>query len=637
MSLKSLLIFFYLLLDNVISDNNWIIENAKSVILVSNETKMDLFIISVNESNLMIKREDAYGRIEQNIYDFNYNFDDQTINAILYGNYSEKLILFYDKYFQIYNDQKLINKKYEIPSGFFRTTLKVMQSFILFISSDFKLVQIKIEEKDNNDFIITKESKSVFADSLNINSIFCDVSKDGKYYICSYFSSENIELALFSEKLTLISTKKLNTGVTNAKNHFNKILFLKDNYKIVAINAENNDDIRLHYLEIQKNKINLIKLNKEKNKEDEYIDIKETQLDNSYLYNDIVILENDEIFKFFMKDDIFLMSKIQFYKDNKLLTIRTKNYPNYINKASNIHLLRKNNGIIIYFNNGTHFQFLRIGHINTNINNFINNNDFKISNYEIQSILQIKQFVEVESIPENFSFIKPIENTFIVKGSIIYPEEDAIKIISYITNNRFENLYLQTKLIYEFPSDSNIQIFPTDEIDYPPETKIISFGNKGYLSFKIDSCNNGHYYINNTEICTSIRPTGYYFDNNKNIFAQCHNNCAECLTFSDDDSNMKCLQCKSGYIYNESTFNCAAIKNYVPKTVSIELVNNAFFWVFLVVMIIAIIISFLIVCQDKVCKKCKKVNSITVEDIGENSGLLNSKIEEDGINGSNTN
>ena len=637
MSLKSLLIFFYLLLDNVISDNNWIIENAKSVILVSNETKMDLFIISVNESNLMIKREDAYGRIEQNIYDFNNDFDDLTINAILYGNYSEKLILFYDKYFQIYNDQKLINKKYEIPSGFFRTTLKVMQSFILFISSDFKLVQIKIEEKDNNDFIITKESKSVFADSLNINSIFCDVSKDGKYYICSYFSSENIELALFSEKLTLISTKKLNTGVTNAKNHFNKILFLKDNYKIVAINAENNDDIRLHYLEIQKNKINLIKLNKEKNKEDEYIDIKETQLDNSYLYNDIVILENDEIFKFFMKDDIFLMSKIQFYKDNKLLTIRTKNYPNYINKASNIHLLRKNNGIIIYFNNGTHFQFLRIGHINTNINNFINNNDFKISNYEIQSILQTKQFVEVESIPENFSFIKAIENTFIVKGSIIYPEEDAIKIISYITNNRFENLYLQTKLIYEFPSDSTIQIFPTDEIDYPPETKIISLGNKGYLSFKIDSCNNGHYYINNTEICTSIRPTGYYFDNNKNVFAQCHNNCAECLTFSDDDSNMKCLQCKSGYIYNESTFNCAAIKNYVPKTVSIELVNNAFFWVFLVVMIIAIIISFLIVCQDKVCKKCKKVNSITVEDIGENSGLLNSKIEEDGINGSNTN
>ena len=600
MSLKSLLIFFYLLLDNVISDNNWIIENAKSVILVSNETKMDLFIISVNESNLMIKREDAYGRIEQNIYDFNNDFDDLTINAILYGNYSEKLILFYDKYFQIYNDQKLINKKYEIPSGFFRTTLKVMQSFILFISSDFKLVQIKIEEKDNNDFIITKESKSVFADSLNINSIFCDVSKDGKYYICSYFSSENIELALFSEKLTLISTKKLNTGVTNAKNHFNKILFLKDNYKIVAINAENNDDIRLHYLEIQKNKINLIKLNKEKNKEDEYIDIKETQLDNSYLYNDIVILENDEIFKFFMKDDIFLMSKIQFYKDNKLLTIRTKNYPNYINKASNIHLLRKNNGIIIYFNNGTHFQFLRIGHINTNINNFINNNDFKISNYEIQSILQTKQFVEVESIPENFSFIKAIENTFLVKGSIIYPEEDTIKIISYITNNRFENLYLQTKLIYEFPSDSIIQIFPTDEIDYPPETKIISLGNKGYLSFKIDSCNNGHYYINNTEICTSIRPTGYYFDNNKNVFAQCHNNCAECLTFSDDDSNMKCLQCKSGYIYNESTFNCAAIKNYVPKTVSIELVNNAFFWVFLVVMIIAIIISFLIVCQDKV-------------------------------------
>ena len=44
---------FYLLLDNVISDNNWIIENAKSVILVSNDTKMDLFIISVNIIELL--------------------------------------------------------------------------------------------------------------------------------------------------------------------------------------------------------------------------------------------------------------------------------------------------------------------------------------------------------------------------------------------------------------------------------------------------------------------------------------------------------------------------------------------------------------------------------------------------------
>ena len=72
MSLILLLIFSFLF-GNIISNNEWVIQNAKSVICLSNQTRLDFYTISFNDTNLMIRSEDAYGSESFNYYDFEKN------------------------------------------------------------------------------------------------------------------------------------------------------------------------------------------------------------------------------------------------------------------------------------------------------------------------------------------------------------------------------------------------------------------------------------------------------------------------------------------------------------------------------------------------------------------------------------
>ena len=301
MSLIIQLIFTFLF-TNIISNNEWVIQNAKSVICLSNETGLDFYTISSNDSKLMLRSEDAYGIVNYNYYEFENNFDDLNFCAILGGIYLENIIIFYEKYIQILNDKKMISSRYEIEPGFFRTTLKNISSSFVYISTDYKIVKINIENKDNT-YEIKSESKIIFDDSSKIKRISCDVSKDGEFYICSYFNDKNYEITLFSKELSKLDTKSYSSGINEPGNYFNKIIFLKDNYKMISINSENIYEVRLRHLEIKDNKINIIKIYKEKNKEVEYLDINGTQLDGSYLNNDIISLDNDEIFKIYMKNE----------------------------------------------------------------------------------------------------------------------------------------------------------------------------------------------------------------------------------------------------------------------------------------------------------------------------------------------
>ena len=620
MSLILLLIFSFLF-GNIISNNEWVIQNAKSVICLSNQTGLNFYTISSNDTNLMIRSEDAYGSESFNYYDFEKNnFDNLYIGCMFGGFYSENIIIFYQKYLQILDDKKIISKRYEIEPGFFRTTLKNISSSFVYISTNYKIVKINIENKDNT-YEIKSESKIIFDDSSKIKRISCDISKDGEFYICSYFNDKNYEISLFSKELSKLDTKSYSSGINAPENYFNKIIFLKDNYKMISINSENIYEVRLRHLEIKDNKINIIKIYKEKNKEVEYLDINGTQLDGSYLNNDIISLDNDEIFKIYMKNEKTWLSKFQFYDDDKILTVKTEILEGLVKEGNNTHLSKRNNGIVIDFFNESKIDFLQIGHVKTSAKNITNKNNFKITNYEVQSILKTEIIAEIEYISYDFSLLNIQENYILKRGSDIYPEDDIFQIMKYKTNTN-QDIYFQTRLIYEFPSKKDFQIFPSDETNYPEETKIISLGNKGLISFNITSCENNFYYVEDSNICTSFRPEGYYFDNEKNMFIKCHSNCAKCLNYSNNDNNMQCLECKSGFFYNEKTFNCAPLHNYTPKTINIELVNNGFFWVFLVIFIIAIILGILIIFQDKIFRKCLRVNQINIEGLEEEKKLL---------------
>ena len=142
MSLIIQLIFTFLF-TNIISNNEWVIQNAKSVICLSNQTGLNFYTISSNDTNLMIRSENAYGSESFNYYDFEKNnFDDYYIGCMFGGTYSENILIFYEKYLQILDDKKIISKRYEIEPGFFRTTLKNISSSFVYISTDYKLMKI---------------------------------------------------------------------------------------------------------------------------------------------------------------------------------------------------------------------------------------------------------------------------------------------------------------------------------------------------------------------------------------------------------------------------------------------------------------------------------------------------------------
>lgn len=623
MSKLILLILISFSYENIFSEDNWSVPEASSVVCLNDEKELVLYIISANQSQLMVRKKDAHGGDEHYEYNLEDKFENMNIYAAMGGFLSDLVFIFYDKYLQVFNDRNQFSKKYEIPRGYFRNTLKKLNQSLIYISNEFKIVKIDIGFK-NSEYQFNIQNNIFINSDEEINSISCDISKDYNYFICSYYINNNFEISLFSGKLSLLERKKFDSKISDSKNIFNKILFLSEDEKIISISSKSDTEIRLRYLKNNGGKIDIIKLQKEKNIEVEYLDLDGTQLDKSYLYNDMINLNNDEIFKVYMKNDIFILSKIQFYDNDKVMTLKTKKYTQQNYEANTVHIINRNNGMVIDFQNKNTFEIIEIGHIKTTPLSFIDETSFQINNYEIESFLKTKQIAEVESIPKDFTFMKILENTFLAKYSKIDTENDIFQILQYKLSQEAATLNLQTKLIYEFPQDSDIQIFPPGT---PPiETKIISLGNKADISFKMTICENqnGFYKIKDTDICTKIRPVGYYLSLEKNIFLKCHVGCDDCIDYSDNSNDMKCLSCRSGYIYDDTTFNCYALQEIVPKTLNIEIRNNTFFWVFLVIMIIGIIFAFLIICQDNICKR---TNSAIIENDNKDS-LENEENEE---------
>ena len=74
-----------------------------------------------------------------------------------------------------------------------------------------------------------------------------------------------------------------------------------------------------------------------------------------------------------------------------------------------------------------------------------------------------------------------------------------------------------------------------------------------------------NYYENYTNIYDEINKNISLNDYNKinNETNNCHNNCKECIEYSSDDNDMKCISCKNDYIMIFNTQNCLNTNNYL--------------------------------------------------------------------------
>ena len=102
---------------------------------------------------------------------------------------------------------------------------------------------------------------------------------------------------------------------------------------------------------------------------------------------------------------------------------------------------------------------------------------------------------------------------------------------------------------------------------------------------KCTSCKENYFLVENSNKCYNQTncPKGYYFNKKKKVFSACHKNCATCSIGPDSDSKMNCDTCKVGFKYDKNIKNCK------------EETSNILLWIFMPLIIIALIVGIVVV------------------------------------------
>ena len=605
--------------------NDILLNNTELIVPLVNETNQNLIFITGNYTStyiywLFYKYNDYLEGIKNYIRgDHEYRF--KNIDIILGGDKLEYYLAY--QYVEAHNWHRIFLVQSEDKStcidmnNSFIGTLKNLNSHYYLISKKNEIIRIKITFNFTlENYIINLKSEPFYEKEQKLYSVSCDICKNNDCYICSYFINEkNYGISSYSNDFKLFYKKQYDSGTTNQDNYFNKIVYFKDNIKFISFNTIDKDTIRLRYFESNKNSL-INKLNI-KNVKNDYIDIKNTQINPYHDSNDIVVLGSDKIIKAFCDENKIIISIIQFYnKDDSILTVKTFNTdlsvknPKLViwkNKIVLSLIFQETTGNVNY-NSSRFFIFGnptlkdKKNSINKNI---YNNNNIKINIFTIEDDLifsNVYAFCKILSIPKDFIFTELIDKNEIANGKIIQAQNNEIIFKQYKKNTSMI-LSLQAIMFGDFKNNT-FEIFPSNAAA-PDEDKIIQEGIKIDLNINISTCNNGFYEIeyDYDGLCTNTRPEGYYLDEKNNIFKKCNKKCSECFSGSDDDSNMMCLKCIKGYTYDPKTFNCIAKSNEKNRiNIKMEPEKNMYFWFFIAI----IFISLLIIIFNIILPWCRK-------------------------------
>lgn len=596
-----------------------ILNNTKLIAPLVNYFEDKLYFISGNEEKNIILSAFGSKNITKN--EFLPINQSKNIEAVFGGENSEYLLAFYGNLLQIYKENNLSEFSFNNTYDVLRDTLKKLKSSFFYISSNYEITKMELNLKNiSNISIISRKSLNFSEKIQNIASVSCDYSRNEQYYICSYFYNlNNFGISVFSNELKLLNNYKYDTSVTNSSNYFNKIVYLKDINKFISLNSESDTTVRIRYFEIYNGKLkNILNI---KNANKGYIDIAGTQYNPYIDNNDIVSFESDKIIKIFSNEtNILLFSKIQLYESDTILTVKTTKMEfGQDNILTNPRLLIWRNSLIVAVSTTDIYSsyykesFFSLGYPEA-IDDFevTDNNNIKLPKPKLDyNFFSLKIFYQILSIPEGFKFANSLNNKPITNGSYFDPEIDELSIIQYQKKVDAQIDY-QTVSIGQF-YNLTFEIFPKGA-KIPAESIVKSRGDYGQFYLYIFFCNNGYYKIedDNNETCSKVPPEGFYLNKEygDTSFKKCHPSCSECITGSDNDSNMKCLSCAKNYEYDEISFNCYPKYKEVIKEVNIKGKINKFFWAFLFISLLAILFAFFIIWNDKIIKPKTISNNI---------------------------
>ena len=409
---------------------------------------------------------------------------------------------------------------------------------------------------------IVKSSRNV---KIGFQSmISCDFTKDNNYFLCAYFSENElkVKISVFNTELNEIYTKEYEKveNFDDADN-FIKIVYLKDSSDFIVMNSENDQITRLRYFNYKYNTIT-DKLAAITKSSYTYLNIANTQSHKFNGFNDIIAVDSDKVVKVFgnRSGNDITITVIQFYENDSKMTIKiykmiNNNGFNYLDQTR-ISLL-KNSFIICLTGDKTGFK--RPGY---SFINFPNSTDISLT----QRNIVINQLISLEnklystqlklrilSIPKDFIFInklnsivKNVNDELELNDELIlrqYRVNEGEYILDYEAIARGTDSGYETKLKY--PSNSIIN-----------DNDILLEGRHGKIKINLKDCLSGYYHLeNDMNLCTNIKPKGYYIDEETRTYRACPYPCEECNQ-PINDTYMNCLSCKQNYYLTEDTYSC---------------------------------------------------------------------------------
>ena len=581
------------------------------------------------------------------------------------------------------NGQKSKEMKYDLYG--YRRSLKKAGTYYYYSHMDYenrsnmiikKMELINISGDDLPSYQIIKTSNPIKV--LYYHAIVsCDLTKDNNNILCVYYSEDKyVYLSIFNNNLDLINEEKYEEVGNAVPDYFIKIVYFKENSKFVVVNSQNEYITRLRYFNYINNRI-ISQLYTIINNGNNYIDIDETQLGPHQFENDIIATDSDKIIKIYCGSDKIIISVFQFYNHDTLLFIKIYNLFGFdkigFHDFTQPRIAMFRNSLVVclsLFNidrQKTGFFFI----------NYPDSKEFKIT--QNNNIIKIDELISLKNnlfslnlkfkvlkIPKDFIFInlksKEIkEDDELEINDILKLRQYRIKEGDYIL--KYEGIAIGNDLGY-----SSSKIYPTSK-SIPETSEIYIEGRQGNITINLDDCLDGYYHLDyDLNLCTNIKPKGYYLDKNertykscqspceecsgpiinntfmncvtciqnyfitedtnscyngevenyyldKDIYRRCHPRCSKCITGSKDDKNMSCLECmyniEEPYFYKIDTQNCILPSEFIMREkISLTISTNFAFIIFTVIFIISLIISFFIFCCSLCFKKNNENNNI---------------------------
>ena len=474
--------------------------------------------------------------------------------------------------FEFFNIKKSISKQTEYQIYGYRRVLKKVGSYYYYIYIDPEnhsniIINKMILNYNSGDnfptYNILKSSRSINVMSWEA-MISCDFTKDSNYVLCAYFTQNfNVTISILNtNNLNLMETKELEPCLDNDNNyldHFIKIIYLKDNSKFIIMNSQNDLITRLRYLNYKNNVIgnelySIINKN--------YLDIEETQTTSHDGENDLIAADSDRVIKISSSSNKIIITIIQFYENDSYFTIKIYNIYNNngFNGICQTRIAMFRNSFLICASAGKNdlhsgrYFFI----------NFPNSTDIYLTSdtIKLQNLISIENNLfslnrkfKVLDIPKDFIFIDTLNSQIIQKNNIIDINHE-LKLRQYRIREgtyilKYEGLGIGTDSGYRI-----MKIYPEKET-LIKDPEIYIEGAEGNIKINFNNCLDGYYKLEyDTNLCTNVKPKGYYLDTINNMYKSCGSLCSECSGPVINNTYMNCLNCKNNYYLTEDTKSC---------------------------------------------------------------------------------